>query len=463
MWARTALGEASAFHAPGESRGDDEPSSALGSGLAAARGWLAQPGIQRPRRAQSLSGGDQRSPVASPPGRSSPAPATNSVNGVLFETPAAGALVPLPWKTGRRRRVRSPLQAALLERVVVGARRDGDAAGGGAVHSTGMLRLLRRKLMSGSDTSVEAEVLLSGLVAAPPGRMTVAVIFPLEMAADVRQILLENAPVERVLDVLHQVAARVPLPGINSETFESWLVQPSSGQEQLNPVDEVAAQVAAVLAQIGGPSARIVHPNARRAPVVPDSPPARADAPGPESTPAADCQTRGHADRKLRAIRVFVSSAQDAAEERAVVREVVDEVNARAVRRLEVRLEPVMGEFSPGDDWKAANQAALESSDVRRDCVGSPRRREGGIRAGVAPIPTDRSAPDASLFRIRHQGGRRAGKVRSRAMCCGSGGRWKGWGPPTRIRACATSAASGSASVEAAGRSRDARRACFLP
>jgi hypothetical protein len=212
------------------------------------------------------------------------------------------------------------------------------------VTSTGILRLLRKELLPAADPSVEAEVLFSGLLSVPKDT-PITDDLALEFLEGVRQVLLENAPVDRVLEALRQVAAHAAIPGISSPTFESWILDPSSAAENLAPGDDpMAAQIAAVLEQIGGDYARIVHPGARRGPAIGRQAAGTvATDTSAETSAAASTDTDEPADRPVeapaRTFRIFVGSSSSASVEAASMREIVDRINAGAESALTSRYE----------------------------------------------------------------------------------------------------------------------------
>lgn len=327
-----------------------------------------------------------------------------SMTGVLFDmtaqAPLAGAPAASPSDHVQRFWSVSSSAAAELASLLSAA----------PVQSTGMLRLLRRELLPSADASTEAEVLLSGLLVAPKDAGVTDRDLPLEFVPGVRQLLLENAPIDRVLEVLRRVAARVPIPGIMPLTFESWIVNPSAGAEQLQPGnDPVAARVADVLGQIGGAYARIVHPDARPERVYAE-PETAGVATGPDVAQHAATDANAPAEpatgKTLRTVRIFVSSPGDTHVERDLLRDVVASLNASAALSLDMRLELVSWETTPAmvaTPQQFINQQSMETGETADVFVGIMSRRYGTAMPDSARSGTEEEFRRA-LHRFRATG-----------------------------------------------------------
>jgi tetratricopeptide repeat protein len=107
----------------------------------------------------------------------------------------------------------------------------------------------------------------------------------------------------------------------------------------------MAAQIAAVLEQIGGAYARIVHPDARHRPTVVQQATASAETDAPDEPTAAaesvhaDEPVDRPAETPVRTFRIFVGSSSGASREAAAMREIVDRINAGAASALRSRYE----------------------------------------------------------------------------------------------------------------------------
>lgn len=194
----------------------------------------------------------------------------DAVDGVMFDTEMMAPLPPAPAMSPQERVRRfwsvSSKAASQLASLLSAT----------PVPSTGLIGLLRRELIPGADASAEAEVLFSGLLRAPVDADSRTGDIPLVFQDDVRPLLLQNAPVDRVLETLRRVSSQTAMPGVSAQMFDTWMANPSSGQAQLRPAsDPVAMHMAAVLEQIGGSYARIVHPEARKGSAVQEPTPTR--------------------------------------------------------------------------------------------------------------------------------------------------------------------------------------------